>query len=106
MPTESAHRADEPAAETRASKNPQYRAAREAFDKLEPADKAAFLLDSAFGSAGELVAEAARAVGDIIERAGESEFWRAPEGGAEAAGQGAARPRRKAPPADDMGGPA
>ena len=76
MPTESAPRADETHAGPKA--RPEYSAAREAFEKLESAEKAAFLLESAFGAAGELVAEAARAVADVVERAGQSDFWTTP----------------------------
>ncbi len=56
---------------------PHYNAAREAFDKLDPRDKAAFLLESAFGAAGEVFAGVAREVADVIDRAGRGEFWNA-----------------------------
>jgi len=101
MPNEKAPHADDA---TGASTGPEYRAARAAFDMLEPAEKAAFLLDAAFGSAGELVAEAARAVGDVIERAGQADFWRHEETSEAAGAAGAPRPRR--PRATDDPGPA
>ncbi len=90
MPTESAPHTDE--TRTGPKYRPEYGAAREAFDKLEPAEKAAFLLESAFGAAGELVAEAARAVSDVVERAGQSEFWATPTGDAP---EGAPAPRAR-----------
>jgi hypothetical protein len=75
MPTKSTPEADEPRAEGPTS-SPEYRAARDAFNKLEPAAKATFLLESAFGAAGEFVAEAAKTVSDVVEKAGQSEFWK------------------------------
>jgi hypothetical protein len=87
MPTKSAFEAGEAGAESGPTTSPEYRAAREAFNKLEPAAKATFLLESAFGAAGEFVAEAAKTVSDVVEKAGQSEFWQKPAG--ETAGAGA-----------------
>lgn len=103
--------------ETRASSGPHdrphYAAAREAFDRLDPADKAAFLLESAFGAAGEMVAEAARSVADVVDRAANAEFWRATPtddaAGAPSDPAGPVRPPQKrrspSPGAADAGSP-
>ena len=102
--------------ETRASSGPHdcphYAAAREAFDRLDPADKAAFLLESAFGAAGEMVAEAARSVADVVDRAANAEFWRttpATDAGETAGPGGPVRPPQKrrppSPGAADAGSP-
>jgi hypothetical protein len=97
MPTKSTFEAEEPR-EPGPTSSPEYRAAREAFEKLEPAAKATFLLESAFGAAGEFVAEAAKAVSDVVEKAGQSEFWKK-EGGETGEAGAAASPRAKRGPA-------
>jgi hypothetical protein len=105
MPTDSAPRADESQASSGPKSRPEYRAAREAFEKLEPADKAAFLLESAFGSAGEMVAEAARAVSDVVERAGQSEFWCRPTEEGAPGDPAAPRSRKRGPSGPAPGAP-
>jgi hypothetical protein len=94
MPTKSTPGADEPRAETGPASSPEYRAAREAFEKLEPAAKATFLLESAFGAAGEFVAEAAKAVSDVVEKAGQSEFWKHEAGEPADVGTSSSRAKR------------
>jgi hypothetical protein len=97
MPTKSTSETSDSHAEPGPTSSPEYRAAREAFEKLEPAAKATFLLESAFGAAGEFVAEAAKAVSDVVEKAGQSEFWKKEAG--ETGEAGAASSRKRSPAA-------
>lgn len=99
MPTKSTSESGEPRAESGPTTSPEYRAAREAFEKLEPAAKATFLLESAFGAAGEFVAEAARAVSDVVEKAGQSEFWKHEPAEETAPGSTASRSTKRGPAA-------
>lgn len=47
----------------------QYQRARDEFDKLGAEDKAAFVIETAFASVGELVATLSRKVSDAVEEA-------------------------------------